>query len=216
MNNLNKVCRKGPNSIINYPLISLIKFSDLELQPTRRCKVLSLYKRFFKLRHLAGDKQYKREIYVNIISRRFRFETFEHMELRRSIFLPGTRKLTEKEAFERIINTLAFVFNATVYEPSNKDENVIGTFKESQRPKRVETQILDSIIGVDQSMPIEIKYDRYYRWLLQLDVISEFSLGTKTSKDFKRVFLSFDPNLLGYRNYEVNLLRLNETAKLYL
>lgn len=64
---------------------------------------------------MIDSKPYNKETYQNIIRRKF---TMEDFNLKRNILLEGSDKLSELQLFERMINTLAFVHNSTVYLPS--------------------------------------------------------------------------------------------------
>lgn len=69
---------------------------------------------------------------------------------------------------------------------------------------------------MDQQKPNTIKYDRKYEWIPQIyNKLSQLP-DDPDAKEYKSIFKDIDANLIGFRDYELNLMRLNECYRLCL
>lgn len=212
MNKTKQTVTIGNDLIVKYQISSLADLKGLNELSSKKSKFLSLYKKFYKLRNMIDSKPYNKEIYQNIIRRKF---TMEDFNLKRSILLEGSDKLSELQLFERMINTLAFVHNSTVYLPSERKERPVF-FQDLKIPQRIEKLIILTLLTMDQQKPSTIKYDRKYEWIPQINnKLSQLS-EDPDAKEFKYIFKDADAGLIGFRDYELNLMRLNECYRLCL
>ncbi|CUM50992.1 uncharacterized protein AC631_03203 [Debaryomyces fabryi] len=213
MNKIKQTATVGNDLIVKYQVSSLIKLEELNKLSSKKSKFLSLYKRFYRLRNMVDSKPYNKEIYQKIIRRKF---TMEDFNLKRSILLDDVDILSEISLFERIINTLAFVHNSTVYLPSERKEKPILFFQDLELPQRMEKLIILTLLRMDQQKPHIIKYDRKYEWVPKINNQLNNLSNDPDSKEYKSAFKDVDANLIGFRDYELNLMRLNECYRLCL
>lgn len=213
MNKTKQVVTIGNDLIVKYQVSSLADLEGLNELSSKKSKFLSLYKKFYKLRNMIDSKPYNKETYQNVIRRKF---TMEDFNLKRSMLLEGSDKLSELQLFERMINTLAFVHNSTVYLPSKGKEKPAFFFQDLKIPQRMEKLIILTLLKMDQQKPNTIKYDRKYEWIPQVNNrLSQLS-EDPDAKEYKSIFRDIDANLIGFRDYELNLMRLNECYRLCL
>lgn len=212
MNKTKQVVTIGKDIIVKYQVSSLANLETLNELSSSKSKFLSLYKKFYKLRNMIDSKPYNKETYQNIIRRKFVMEDFN---LKRNILLEGSEKLSELQLFERMINTLAFVHNSTVYLPSERNEPAFF-FQELKIPQRMEKLIILTLLKMDQQKPNAIKYDRNYEWIPQINNKLGQLSEDPDAKEYKSIFKNIDANLVGFRDYELNLMRLNECYRLCL
>mmetsp|Transcript_3829 Transcript_3829/g.4254 ORF Transcript_3829/g.4254 Transcript_3829/m.4254 type:complete len:214 (-) Transcript_3829:6-647(-) len=213
MNKIKQTVTIGNDLIVKYQVSSLLSFEELNKLSSKRSKFLSLYKRFYRLRNMIDSKQYNKEIYLTMIRRKF---TMEDFNLRRSILLDDVDNLSEIHLFERIMNTLAFVHNSTVYLPSERKEAPVLFFQDLKVPQRMEKLIILTLLRMDQQKPDFIKYDRKYEWIPKINKkLSQIS-NDPDVKEYKSAFKDVDANIIGFRDYDLNLMRLNECYRLCL
>ena len=213
MNKTKQAFTIGNDLIVKYHVSSLADLEGLNELSSKKSKFLSLYKKFYKLRHMIDSKPYNKEIYHKIIRRKF---TMEDFNLKRDILLEESDRLSELQLFERMINTLAFVRNSTVYLPSKSKEKLAFFFEDLKIPQRIEKLIMLTLLKMDQQKPNTIKYDRKYEWIPQINnKLSQLSTNPD-AKEYKSIFRGIDANLIGFRDYELNLMRLNECYRLCL
>lgn len=213
--NLRNVSIRGNALIANRPIVSVLSLKELEQIPSNRSKYLCLYKRFYKLRDMIGEKSYHPKIYCSLLRLRF---SREDLNKRRECFLGLQDKLSEKEIYERLINTLAFVFNSTLYPEQweRRDPSPPLYFEDTKMPLAIESQVVLTILRMESQKPDKIKYDRHYQWVSTLnDALNDIS-DTLGKKRLGSLFKEVDANYIGFRDYEETLMLLNETYKLCL
>ncbi|RLV96520.1 hypothetical protein JA1_000196 [Spathaspora sp. JA1] len=201
--------------IISKPTIDLSHIrTEISQIPTFKRKVVYLYKQFYKLRDIQYDKQYwNTKLYEAVLLRNFKHISFNN---RRRVILSTTDELNEEELVERMLNTLAFVFNSTVYSDDPRIFNEILNFDDLNKAKKstIEADVIGTILRLDGIKPNVIKYDFKYQWWKQLrDDLNKVqdwdNISRKQLKSLKLEWISF-------YQYETTLMRLNENLKLCL
>lgn len=213
MNNLSKAITVGKDLILKYRTSSSITLEHLNQLSTNKSRILCLYKKFYRLRNMIDDKPYNKDTYHTLIRRKFSREDFL---TRRKILLGTTDILTQEQLYRRILNTLAFVHNSTVYLSSGHQTEPALFFQDLYSPKRIEKLIVLTILTMDSQKPPAIKYDRNYEWLTELNQQLEKLPADPNAKQYKAVFRNVEANQIGFRDYEMNLMRLNECYNLCL
>ena len=222
-----------PGIILHKPLINLqTTHHQISQLPNFKSKLRAYYKRFYKLRKFQYGRvslygttfnppghEYVGDEYHTLLRRKFSNENYN---LRREVFLGMKQELREDELEERLMNTLAFVFNATVdagkSEGSGGDDVVVfekGLVSETN--ETMECKIINSMIKIDLTLPNEIKYDYKYQWVEQLQQqlkIMEEKKDSLTKKQIKKFQIPIE--FIGYKTFNINLLKLNENLKLCL
>ena len=176
-------------------------------------KLVALYKRFYRLRLFRNNK-YDRINYTAALRRRF---TTHRIELRRDIFLKESKNpLLFSQIIERAVNTLAFVQNASLYRPSEPEENLGDS--DRQIPTQ-ESKLLSTILRVEAGMPLEVVSDFTYRWMDKIvNIDDDIESSAENRSSYKKKFAQKDEimHYLGYRDYFTNLERINERHRLSL
>lgn len=195
-----------------------VTYSSIEKYPPSK-QLLLLYKRFYKLRLYQYGESSKLN-YESYIKRKFKYENFN---TRRKIFLDRDfiGDLPTPELVHRIVNTLAFVQNASVYNQTVEndirlrgDKNVS---KEHSGPYEatLESQILATILNMEYSMPSSVKFDQSYSWVDELkEVVLQAEQTAKGGAALRKQENKLA--LLGYGDFQENLMKLNESYKLCL
>ncbi|KAG7664268.1 uncharacterized protein J8A68_002183 [[Candida] subhashii] len=186
--------------------------NDREL-PNFKSKLRAYYKRFYKLRKFQYGRvslygttfnppghEYIGDEYHTLLRRKFSNENYN---LRREVFLGMKEGLREDELEERLMNTLAFVFNATVDAGKDKsggdDVVVFEKGLVSETNETMECKIINSMIKIDLTLPNEIKYDYKYQWVEQLQQqlkIMEEKKESLTKKQIKKFQIPIE--FIGY------------------
>ncbi|KAL7665630.1 Increased recombination centers protein 19 [[Candida] zeylanoides] len=176
---------------------------------THRRQLLVLYARFYRLR-LYRSHPHDYRNYVTYLHRKFRHE---HFEIKRQKLLgSSTPPLDPSELVQRLVNTLAFIQNASVQRAPDQETTM-------------ESQILHTVLRMEHEMPSEVKYDHSLNWLADLETLvsqvaprSEAGLVKPSSATIKSKFGKNDSLMakLGYRDYIQSLMKLNEAYKLCL
>lgn len=213
MNKTKQATKIGNDLVIKYQVSSLVNHDGLNVVSSKKLKLLALYKRFYKLRNMIDAKPHSKETYQCLVRRKFTMEDFAQ---KRGMLLDDCDKLTETQVFERMINTLAFVHNSTVYLPSDRQAEPVFFFRDLQKPQRVEKLVLLTMLKMDEQKPPMIKYDRKYEWITNLNHLLSSLSENPDTKEYKSTFKEIDANLIGFRDYELNLMRLNECYSLCL
>lgn len=213
--NLGNVNIRRNALILKIPIVSMLSLKELEQIPSSKSKYLCLYKRFYRLRNMVGQKSYHSKIYCSLLRLRFSREDFNK---RRECFVGLQDKLSEKEIYERLINTVAFVFNSTLYpeQLEQKDPSPPFYYQDTKMPLPIEGQIVSTILRMENQKPDKIKYDRHYQWVTTLNLALSDISDTLGKKSLSRLFKEVDANYIGFRDYEETLMLLNETYKLCL
>lgn len=213
MSRVKECIRVGSDVVLKNKEVSMVSLEELNELSSIRCKLLSLYKRFYKLRNMVDSKSYNKETYHNLIRRKFLLEDFLE---RRSILLGDCKGLTENQLFGRMINTLAFVHNSTVYLPTEKQDDPVLFFEDLKKPQRIEKLVILTMLKMDEQKPPQVKYDRKYEWLTKIN--NQFSQIPQDAsvKEYRKAFKDTETHLIGFRDYELNLMRLNECYDLCL
>lgn len=176
---------------------------------THRRQLLVLYARFYRLR-LYRSHPHDYRNYVSYLHRKFRHE---HFEIKRQRLLGSLiPPLDPSELVQRLVNTLAFVQNASVQ-------------REPDQEFTMESQILHTVLRMEHEMPSEVKYDHSLNWLADLETLVlqvaprlAAGLGKPSSAMIKSKLGKSDSLMaqLGYRDYIQNVMKLNESHKLCL
>lgn len=209
MKNTTKFRLDGNHVTFKKPLVSLTTLKELRTLPNDKRRYLKMYKLFFKLRNIIDAKEFNTSTYQSIIRRSFKYHDFNS---RRGVFL-NAQPESKEAIFERMVNTLAFVFNSTVEIEHPKKEVLF--FQDLDLPERTEKSIILTILTMDTQKPDSIKYDFHYEWVASLGKrvsLIDISAANKSDKGFLRQNMT----LIGFRQYETDLMRLNECYKLCL
>ncbi|EGW30529.1 uncharacterized protein SPAPADRAFT_57283 [Spathaspora passalidarum NRRL Y-27907] len=201
--------------IINKPTIDLTKVRNQIVQiPTFKRKLLYLYKQFYKLCDFQYHEQHDNiNKYQTLLRRNFSHISFNN---RRNVILSTTEDLNEKELVERMLNTLAFVFNATVArdDPHIFDEIHNHDDLKKTNIENMEANILNTILRMDSTKPDVIKYDFQYNWW------GRFRNDVKKVQDWEKVtrkqLRSMNLEWMTFYQHETTVMRLNENLKLCL
>lgn len=190
---------KAGKLVWNYRRIptSIEMHRRVEALPIGTDRVMYLYKQLYRLRRMVGGggrRHYFEQEYLTVLRRTFRTRDFP---LKRSVFLPGSDPLNETELLGRQINTVAFVFNATVSSTHvDPDDGLYFQKHKQQGQSTLELDILGTILEMNHQMPALMRFDRKFEWT--------------------RNIRPDNPVAIGYWQYETTLMRLNETMALCL
>ncbi|CAH2354551.1 putative increased recombination centers protein 19 [[Candida] railenensis] len=195
-----------------------ITYSSIENFSYKK-QLLVLYKRFYKLRLYQADSHSKMN-YVKYLKRKIKYEDFN---LRRRIFLEQNcvEDLSPTDIVRRMVNTLAFVQNASVFNRTYENEARLNGNKNSSKETSglyagtIESQILATILHMEYSMPTSVKVDHKFSWVDKLNmVVSQIETPLK----FEKSSLKMESTLvlMGYIDYQENLMSLNESYRICL
>lgn len=202
----------GPRIAVSKPITSHISTENLLSVPPRQ-RFTSIYKRMYKLRFMAGNSQSQQNDFCNLLRRRFSRHDFN---LRRNLFLGVDDQLLEEAFTKRLVNTYAFVFNATCEpEGSIPEVNFYDELKESLKP-RVETSVLHTMIMMERETPPIIKYDHKYKWVEDVKKFYGKASGEILKKEVNDLIASKSAHHIGFYQYERSLAHLNESLSLCL
>ncbi|EMG50197.1 hypothetical protein SBY92_003668 [Candida maltosa Xu316] len=211
--------------ILHKPVIDLHACqTQIRQLPTARLRRLAYFKRFYKLRkfepnpifYSATDVPYytpelDQTDYVQLLKRSF---TAMNYNVKRQAIL-NLPPLSEEELEERMMNTLAFVFNHTVAENNPHANDPIYTEDDLHQTSidTMESKIVGIMLRMDNEMPSEIKFDPEFKWLKDLD-------NHVANVDWEKSRIPKSKNspweYIGYKQYFITLMRLNESLKLCL
>ncbi|CAK7902838.1 increased recombination centers protein 19 [[Candida] anglica] len=183
---------------------------------TYKQQLLSLYKRFYRLRVYQTDAHDLKN-YSQLLRRKF---TTEKFSLKRQIFLPTDESISPEQLVRRAVNTLEFVQNSVVFNDTPENQNFIkGTSSKPYEP-RVESKVLSTILSMEGRTDTTIKCDPNYRWMSELEdkILSKISSTEENELEYKKTFRKHESTMsyLGYRDYNQNLIRFNECFQLCL
>ncbi|KAK6203249.1 uncharacterized protein RJT21DRAFT_2596 [Scheffersomyces amazonensis] len=215
----------GKNIFLQSPTVHPEFAQRIQSLPDFRSKLLASYKQLYRLRNLIDRGMDRNKYgYIQLIRRNFERISFQN---RRNIVLSHINggslpvELTEEEIIQRLINTIAFVFNSTVKKETEFTEKDIQYFKDLKKvfPESMELQIVRTIIRMDKQKPDRIKYDFKYNWLSNYNdsmiearkYYDKYPTARKLPDD-----LNFDLSYIGFRNHELLVMGLNESMKLCL
>ncbi|QRG35781.1 hypothetical protein FDK38_000104 [Candidozyma auris] len=203
----------GPLLTVKHRISNIPSLEYLQSLPPRSFFTLT-YKHFFRLRHLISDRDYHQEQYLRLLKRRFLRGDFN---LRRQKVLGIHDDLSHGALVKRIYNTYIFVFNATC---NMKDEpETVKTYDDVKRVNkpRLETQILQTILKLEEQAPIHVRLDTEYRWLDEASKREqELVSGMIDKKRAKELNKSREVVDIGYADYERMTMALNESLDLCL
>ncbi|QBM90508.1 hypothetical protein METSCH_F00890 [Metschnikowia aff. pulcherrima] len=216
-------CRKGMNARLNYTKIgprlavaqaitSHVTADYLMTLPLRQ-RLISVYKRMYKLRFMVGDSQSQQNDFCNLLRRKFSRQDFD---TRRNKLLGLSEKLPEDVFTERLANTYAFVFNATC-EPDGAIPSI--RFYEDLKAAmevRSETNVLRTILMMEREYPPLIKYDHTYEWVDSVKQFYTLAMGDILNKEYNKLASTKTAHFIGYYQYEKTLAQLNESLTLCL
>lgn len=190
-----------------------ITYSSIENFSYKK-QLLVLYKRFYKLRLYQADSHCKLN-YIKHIKRKIKHEDFN---VRRRIFLgqSSAEDLSTTDLVKRMVNTLAFVQNASVFNRTNENEARLNGHKNDSKETSglyvgtIESQILSTILNMEYSMPTNVKLDHKFSWV---DKLNDVVLQIETPLKYEKSSLKMESTLvlIGYRDYHENLMSLNES-----
>lgn len=192
--------------ILTKPVIkpSHLLHSQLCVLP-HKSQLLLLYKQFFRLRNLIGNR-YHAQKYTTILRRQFQRQDFNQ---RRRKVLGITIPLSEDEQIQRLETTLDFVFNSTVKKTHAEKVQYYNDIKRLD-PDTPEQRVIHTLLQMDDEKPAEIKYDFTYNWIQRLSE-PEIQTNKKT-----KTLNGYPYHYIGYKQQEVSLMRMNETLGLCL
>lgn len=211
--------------ILTKPVINLpTTFKQIEELPTFKNKLLAYYERFYKLRrfecnptlYTTKDIPYNTpdlnyQDYVALLKRNFKNISYN---TKREVIL-NLPPLTEEELEERLKNTLVFVFNHTVAKDNPQSDDPIYTIEDLEKTSidNEETKIISTILRLDNEFPSEIKYDYKLKWFIELNKQLD-SVDWEKGPTKKQI--KYPLEYMGYKQYLITLMRLNESLKLCL
>ncbi|KAG0673611.1 hypothetical protein C6P40_003932 [Pichia californica] len=133
-----------------------------EDNPTYKTRILTIYRNLIRLEKYLQFHKFYKLTYNNLVKLKIR----QDYEFRKLIFFSNFKQLNENELYERLINTINFIHNATLDSLSNKTE----------RPISIEYKILYSIIKfeISKSLPISIKNSDLKNSFFTIDNAIEF------------------------------------------
>lgn len=110
----------------------------------REC-FLTIYRNLIRLSNFLQFHRYPKESFRYLVKLKIR----QDYNYKKSIFLPDSSKLNDREIFQRLINTVNFIHNACLDSAENK----------LKRPTSYEFKILDSILQFENSknLPTTLK-----------------------------------------------------------
>lgn len=188
--------------------------------PLDRIRMLALYKRFYRLRNFMGDKEWKTDHYCQILRRRFSREDFNTRRAKVLLSAGDTEEvepLTVEQITDRIINTLAFVHNSTVHLPTELDHQKPTYFEDLKQPQRIETQVVATIIELDQHLPNRLKNDLTYQWITHTTAyLNGLCVESTLPQKVRDTSHGMPGTNIGYRANEIVVMGLNETMQLCL
>ncbi|KAK8441794.1 hypothetical protein ACI3LY_001560 [Candidozyma auris] len=203
----------GPLLTVKHQISNIPSLEYLQSLSPRSFFTLT-YKHFFRLRHLISDRDYHQDQYLRLLKRRFLRGDFN---LRRQKVLGIHDDLAHGALVKRIYNTYIFVFNATC---NMKDEpETVKTYDDVKRVNRprLETQILQTILKLEEQAPIHVRLDTEYRWLDEASKREqELVSGMIDKKRAKELNKSREVVDIGYADYERMTMALNESLDLCL
>lgn len=202
--------------MMKYAMVSPEKLSnEVHNIPSMKRKLLCIYKEFYKLRNVIDNKKYYQNTYKTLLRRNFTNASFIN---RRDVVMPDLPPLSEDELIIRLVNTLAFVFNSTV--KSSKEAKPILFFQDikENNTDTLEKAVVFTMLQMDSQKPKEIKYDFKYNWIKQLeeDILKYDNLVAKGSTKSSKIKHTIPLDYIGFKQYEENIMRLNETLGLCL
>lgn len=174
-----------------------------------KSRYLCLYKKFYRLRNYISNDTREISRYVDTIRWKF---TREHFNSRLAMI--DQSPLSSVDIFDRLINTLIFVNNATVALPENIPEKPINFIQDVKKPQRIERSIIKTILDMQLSKPNDIKYDMSYKWFKDTEELYKNFPEEISKKNFKSTLSKI--GIIGFYNYELNLMMLNNSYKMVL
>lgn len=192
-------------NLINKP----IDLNSLKLLKNDASRLKCLYKKFFRLRNMVDSKEYNISRFQELLRRRFSTEDFNS---RRQIVL-GKPNLTNEQLLQRMLNTLVFLHNSTVILPENEVPKLVNFYTDSKTPQRIEKLVILTLLQMEYQKPPDIKYSNY-TWYSNINHQYQ-TLPDVTSKKVYRTHLP-NPSYIAFRDFELDLMILNETYDLCL
>ncbi|CAH6718589.1 putative increased recombination centers protein 19 [[Candida] jaroonii] len=186
-----------------------VTYQYLQQLPSDKSKYLCLYKRFYRLRNYISNDTREINRYVDTLRWKFTREDFN-----KRLAMIDQSPLNNDDMFERFINTLSFVNNATVALPENIPEKPINFIQDVKKPQRMERSIIKTILDMQLSKPDDIKYDTSYKWFKETEELYENFPEEISKKNFKSTLSKI--GIIGFHNYELNLMMLNNSYNLML
>lgn len=174
----------------------------------------AIYSRLYKLRHFIDPKG--RLSYCQLIRSRIKRGDFE---LRRRLFLGISDPLSETQLIHRLVNTYAFIFNATC---NPTDTPPVARFyeewKQVSEPTK-EANVLNTILRMHYEMRSTPKLISGYKWVEDVkefynkyDSIRE----QKKGREINQLHNLKVSHYIGFYQYEKTLMSLNESLDLCL
>lgn len=172
--------------------------------------LLLLYKRFYRLRNLIGN-YHEIQRYQELLRWKFSREDFN---IRRQRVLKKPDTLTDENLWDRLLNTLTFVHNSTVILPEAVEDKPVLFYGDFKTPERLEKLVIQTLLTMQHQKPHEIAYDYKYNWYDDIERRYNELPEVPTKKQFQEMLP--EPSYIGFRDYELNLMILNEMYNLCL
>lgn len=175
---------------------------------------LAAYRRMFRLRRLVGRTETAVSNYQNVLRRRF---TKIDFNVRRSKVLGIDLPLSQDEMAQRLANTIAFIFNSTCNISDTIPE--VHFFQDLKKASEtnMETSVVATILLMEHQKPPAVKYDFSYKWVddtRQFYQLLEKNKGSK--KEINRLYNTGKASYMGFLQYEMSVMGLNQTHNLLL
>lgn len=183
---------------------SILQAPDRSLSSNSQLK--SLYKKFYRLRHFIDEKPYNIDRYTQIL--RWKFSN-EHYNTRLKVVLNRSPEPIN-DIIDRIYNTLVFVHNSTVILPKSPQKPYF--YRDFKQHQRLEKLVILTMLKMHYEMPIDMKTDASFSWYQHAKSTFDEIPETPSKKQLKLIH----PTHIGFADYEMTLMVLNETYKMCL
>lgn len=187
---------------------------SLQKLPTYNARAKLMYKKFYRLRNLIDEETDLRQVYCDVLKRKFTLESFNS---RRKILLGVDSDIAKDspDQWRRIVNTYIFVFNSTVRPDESPVPLVHEQDASKQPPERLEKSILLNLLKIDLNTPNHLKLDISNSFLRNISHVAEQMLLDLLKKKERQLFNLADPKHIAYRDHLLSVMRLNESVGLY-
>lgn len=145
--------------------------------------------------------------YQELIRWRFQRDDFNN---KRKVVLGKSDVLDNQQLFQRLLNTLTFVYNSTVALDANRPP--LQHYHELKESQPLEKQMVLTILKMHYKLPAEIKYDSNYHWFNQYKSQLLLFPAIPTKKQLQKT----NPYNVGYIDYVMSVMIVNEQYQLCL
>lgn len=175
---------------------------------------LAAYRRMFRLRRLVGRSDATVSNYQNVLRRRI---TKIDFNVRRSKVLGIDLPISQDEMAHRLANTIAFIFNSTCNKADTIPE--VQFFQDLKRASEtnMETSVVATILQTEHQKPHAIKYDFSYKWVDETrQFYQQLEQNNGSKKEINRLYNTGKASYMGFLQYEMSVMGLNQTHNLLL